>query len=174
MNQHTALLVIDVQNGFINPNSCHIPDRIEQLIEETSYDHRIFTKFVNHPGSQYERLLRWKRLQSESETAIVDQLAKYSTITIEKRYYTCLTESFRSYVRKHKITTFHIVGIDTDICVLKSAVDLFENEMTPIIFSECCMSHAGDEIHKAALSILPRFIGRDQVVANYRSYLKLS
>lgn len=174
MNKHTALLVIDVQNGFINPNSSHIPDRIEELINEVSYEHRIFTRFVNYPGSQYELLLRWKGLQSEPETAIVDQLRQYPTVTIEKQYYTCLTDSFRSYIKEHHINTFHIVGIDTDICVLKSAVDIFENEMKPIVFAECCMSYAGDEIHKSALSILPRFIGQRQIVSDYRTYLKLS
>ncbi len=57
-----------------------------------------------------------------------------------------------------------VCGIDTDICVLATAVDLFDRGFRPFVISDLSMSHAGPELHDAALRILPRFIGGDGIV----------
>lgn len=68
---------------------------------------------------------------------------------------------------KERIDTIDICGIDTDICVMKSAADLFENSITPRVLAEYCASTAGDDHHKAALKIIGRYIGRDQIIYNH-------
>ena len=43
----TALLVVDVQNGFIDQFARHIPARITNLIQRDEHSPVLFTRFVN-------------------------------------------------------------------------------------------------------------------------------
>jgi nicotinamidase-related amidase len=56
-------------------------------------------------------------------------------------------------------TDLYVCGIDTDICVLKTAVDAFEYDLTPWILQDACASHAGPEAHTAG-----RFIGTNHII----------
>ena len=59
----------------------------------------------------------------------------------------------------------YICGIDTESCVLKTAVDAFERDLTPWIVEDACASHAGPEPHYAGLLVARRFIGRSQIIS---------
>lgn len=169
-----AIIIIDVQNGFINPATANIPGKIKALLDAVTFEHRIFTQFFNPPGSPYEKLLHWTRLRSDDEVAIVSELLPYPTIAFRKPIYSCLSPDFLNYTKKHRIREFYLAGIDTDSCVLKSAVDLFEQGFKPMVLADCCMSHGGRAPHDAALTILPRFIGGDQLIKDSQHHFGLS
>jgi nicotinamidase-related amidase len=169
-----AIVIVDVQNGFINPSTAHIPAKIKSLLDAVVFEHRIFTQFFNPKGSPYESLLHWTRLRSDEEVAIVDKLQSYPTVVLRKPIYSCLNPEFFGYAAMHKIKEFYIAGIDTDSCVLKCAVDLFEAGFKPMVLADCCMSHGGISAHEAALLILPRFIGADQVINDSMKHFGLS
>jgi len=57
-------------------------------------------------------------------------------------------------------------GIATDGCVLKTAVDLFEAGIRPVVLTDAVSSHAGDEVHQAGLLLISRFIGGEQLVTS--------
>ena len=173
MNTERTIVIVDVQNGFITPASAHIPDRINQLLGKVDFRHRVFTRFHNPPGSQYEKLLHWTRFRTPPETEIVTELQGKPTLIIDKNIYSSLTKRFLDFLRTENIEEIYVAGIDTDICVLKTAVDLFEAGYRPIVLADCCMSHAGITVHKAALEILPRFIGRKQIVHDSAAHFGL-
>lgn len=64
-----------------------------------------------------------------------------------------------SYLHKQRIEQVFVVGIDTDMCVLKIAMDLFDIGIEPIVFTDCCASTAGLQAHLAGLAVLSRNIG---------------
>lgn len=167
-----ALLVVDIQNGFINDDTKHIPQKVKELIVAQKYEFKIFSRFINTDNSQFERLLNWSKVKTSPETDIVSVLQEEPTLVVDKAYYGCITQTLVEYVKENNIDEFHIVGIDTDICVLKSAVDLFENGFTPFILTEFCMSTGGRIAHNNAIRILPRFIGGKQVVSDYKMFYK--
>ena len=43
------LLVVDVQRGFLNEFTHHIPERVVRLIQSNKYDPVLFTQFINTP-----------------------------------------------------------------------------------------------------------------------------
>lgn len=45
----TALIVIDLQNAFITPESADLPARIAAHVDASHYDLVLFPKFVNYP-----------------------------------------------------------------------------------------------------------------------------
>ena len=161
---HTALLVVDVQSGFVNPGTCHVIPEIEQLLGQ--YTHVIATRFFNPPGSNFRHLLHWERFdQQGADFPLAIELPRDATV-IDKPEYTCVTPAFLELLRRREVTEIHVCGIDTDICVTKCAVDLFEAGFRPVVLGFACASNGGEEYHEAALKILRRYIGGEQVLVD--------
>ena len=168
MNQ-AALIVVDMQNGFIGSRTEQIIPAVEGLImdwQKQNADNIVFTRFTSLAGGQYERLIGWKRLQVEPETNLCPQIAPLARNIINKNYYTAFTTELKELVSKQGWKTFGICGIATDSCVLKTAVDAFELGYTPYVLADACASHGGIEVHDAAIRLLGRFIGKNQIITS--------
>ena len=157
-----ALLVVDVQRGFINEHTAHIPALIESLLP--SYQNVFATRFYNPENSNYRRLIKWNRFSPKSADFEFAFTPTSNVRIINKPIYTCVNSEFLSTLEGLMISEIHIAGIDTDICVTKCAVDIFEKGLTPFVLAKYCASHAGPALHQAALKILARFIGSEQVI----------
>jgi nicotinamidase-related amidase len=167
------LLIVDVQNGFVNDKSRHVlPVIVELATHWQSTSQPIYmSQFTNYPGSQWERLIGWHRLESEAEIAIREELQLFvnDAVTFRKRSYSCLVGSFLSDLRSHDWDEVVLCGIATDGCVLATAVDLFEfkdRPIRPVVVRDGCASHAGEAVHAAGIQLIERFIGRSQVVSS--------
>ena len=159
------LLVVDVQRGFINEFTQHIPARIKCLIERGQYAPVLFTRFVNSPTSPYQTLLRWHACATPPETELVDELAQFADQdrVFTKHGLTGVSDELGDRLRKEGFSRIHVVGIDTDMCVLKTAMDIFDLGIEPIVLVDCCASTAGLQAHLAGLAILSRNIGPHQL-----------
>lgn len=161
MVEDKLLLIVDVQKGFICDKTKHIPSLVEKLQYE--YKHVFATRFINPIDSQYRKLIHWSKFTPGSEEIDLAFTPKEGVNIIDKYIYTCVTDTFLTYLETNSIKEVIICGIDTDICVTKCAVDLFEKGYTPIVLKDYCASHAQDDVQEAALIILSRYIGREQV-----------
>ncbi len=161
-NSHKALLIVDVQVGFINDATRHILPKVEAL--QKQYRHVYATRFVNIEGSPYRKLLDWHRFGERSADVALAFQPFDGVVIIDKNIYTCVNADFLEDLRGKGIDEVAICGIDTDACVSACAVDLFENGIKPVLLSDACASHAGAEFHEAALRILGRLIGKRQIV----------
>ena len=161
-DSNKALLIIDVQVGFVNDATRHILPKVEAL--QKQYKHVYATRFINAEGSPYRKLLDWHRFYESSVDVPLAFQPVDSAVVIDKNVYTCITPSFMEDLRSKDIEEVAICGIDTDACVATCAVDLFENGIRPVLLTEACASHAGAEYHEAALRILARLIGKNQIV----------
>jgi len=163
-----VLLVVDMQNGFLGHRSGHVLPIVTRVVEE--FKKRgipvVLTRFHNNPDSQYERLIGWTRLRTSPEVDLAPGLEFDGVAIIDKTIYTALTPEFISMIESHGWRTVAICGVATDGCVLKTAVDVFERGMVPLVLADACASHAGDDVHKAGLLLLSRFIGKQQVISS--------
>lgn len=160
-----ALVVIDVQKGFVNSHSKPVVPRIKKLLKSGKFKHVVFTRFVNRKRSPYRKIMKWHKLSSAPETDIVDDLLPYANVVFTKSVYSPFSSSdFGNFISKNKITELYLVGIDTECCVLKTAVDAFERGMTPIVLAYYCASHAGKAFHKMGLKAAARYCGEKQVI----------
>ena len=155
------LLIIDVQKGFINDATRHIPARVADLARH--YDQVIVTRFINREGSAHRRLIHWDRFAPGSDDTPLAFEPPAGAAMIEKSTYSCVDAAFRARLELIGAEEVHICGIATDNCVLKCAVDLFESGFRPVVLADYCASHAGIEYHRWALKILKRMIGAEQV-----------
>ena len=164
--QNTALVVVDMQNGFLNEKSRHIIPSVVNLVEQMSNRDVpvLFTKFQNKPCSQYERLIGWQRLRESPEIDLTPELSTFAREVFVKNFYSAFTDAFSQRVQEAGWTNLVLCGVATDGCVLKTAIDAFERDLTPFIVADACASHAGQAVHDAGLLLAGRFIGKPQIV----------
>lgn len=172
----TALIVVDLQNGFATPDAAHVVPVIVDLVRrwQTAGGHVIFTRYHNYPGSPYERLIGWYGLHGPPETDLVGDLGSLvdgpRAHVIDKTVYTALTAEGRQLLADLGVTDVCICGIATDGCVLKTTLDAFEAGYTPWVLADACASNATrvspQEVHQAALLLVSRLVGPGQVISS--------
>ncbi len=156
-----VLVIIDVQTGFVNDATGHIPDTVESL--QIPFERVFATRFENAPGSPFRAFLGLQRFapgMPETELAFVPR--HDARILVKHGYSAARGEIERA--GKEAGGAVHLCGIATDNCVLATAVDLFDAGLRPVVIADACASHAGPRYHEAALMILKRLIGEKQVV----------
>lgn len=156
------LLIIDLQKSFINYNTENIPKAIEELLNKNIFNYIIFTKYINDEDSIFYKKLDYKGCMSIKNRNIVIDTKNYKII--EKRGYTALNDELREYIKDNNIEEIYVCGLDTDACVLKTSIDLFENNYNVKVIKDLCMSHSGIEMHDSAINILNKMIGKDNVI----------
>jgi nicotinamidase-related amidase len=164
-----VLVVVDVQNGFVTENSERVVPVIKAFVSrwQAHGGDTVFTRYHNYPNSPYERLIKWTALQCAPETEIADELkplASHATAVVDKDIYTLFNDDGAALVKERGWTDLYICGIDTNSCVLKTAVDAFERNLTPWILADACASHSGPEVHAAGLLVAAKFIGPRQII----------
>ena len=159
------LLVVDVQRGFLNRFTNHVPTRIARLIERGNHDPILFTRFVNVAGGPYHRFLDWHACEHPPETDLAPELARWAAPdrVFTKRGYTGISDALASCLRDLRPGGVTVVGIDTDMCVLKVVMDVFDLGIKPTVLVDCCASTAGLQAHLAGLAVLARNVGADQL-----------
>lgn len=158
-----ALIVIDVQQGFISDYTKKCLEHIYQLLESQDFDTVISTRFFNPENSPFRRFIHWHRLSTDDEIRLDDTVAKHSHYVIDKSTYGA-GEQIIAILNQMKIQQVTIVGIDTDVCVLQNAAYLFERGFEVTVDTKGCATNGGLEADKAAHRLLQRTIGRDYVI----------
>ncbi len=92
---------------------------------------------------------------------------------VEKPFYTAFTAKFSALAAKYSWRTLMICGLSTESCILKTAVDAFEREFTPIVVADACASDLGRQMHLSGLEIIKVLIGKDQVMNTHELLLNL-
>lgn len=156
------LLVIDVQRDFINKNTKDYVSKIKELIDSKEFDDISFTKFINNENSKWYKELNYSGCMDKEGQSIVLDTKEYKIF--EKTIYSALNDEFRTYIKEKNISQIYLCGFDTDACVSKTAIDLFENDYDVYVLKDYCMSHVGVELHNTIINNLIRLIGKNRIV----------
>jgi nicotinamidase-related amidase len=99
------------------------------------------------------------------EDTIIEQLA--SVDDISKRSYSAFSDArVLEILRDQKVDTVALCGVDTDACVMATALSAFDLGLRPLVLSDLCASSGGDDYHRAALMLLERNIGHRQILTS--------
>ena len=139
----TALLVIDVQKA-----SCKNIG-IAEAIEKAQYDYEyvFISRFINK-ASPLVSLMPWDGYDNEELAFTPAPHAK----VFEKNIYSSFIEDLTAF------NEVHLCGYDTDACVYKTALDLIEHNIRPIVLTRLCGSE-NEHFHQIGLELLKRNIG---------------
>lgn len=178
-----VLVVVDVQNGFVNEQSAHVVPVIDDLVSQwlAGGGKVIFTRYRNEAGSLYERLIGWYELHSEQEIALTPRLEHYlaedGTAVIDKTVYTALTGDGMALIGEGGFTDVVVCGIATDACVLATVIGAFDHGLTPWVVTDACASnasrHEAAEVHRMALVIMGRLVGEGQLITTREALMLL-
>ena len=156
------LLVIDLQNAFINDNTNHLIKKINNLIHNSRYDNIVFTRFINNNDSIWTKKLNYNEcISDESKKIVIDT---NNNLVIDKNIYSAFTDKLKKYIIDNNIKNIYLCGIDTECCVLKTALDLFENGYNIYVLKEYCACTRGITRHNNAIEILKSNIGEKYVI----------
>lgn len=156
------LLVIDVQNYFINEHTKNTLTKIKELVDSNKYDLTAFTRFINDENSIWYKKLNYKGcITKEGQSIAID--TKNNKV-FDKTVYTAVNDALKNYIRENNISEIYLCGFDTDACIQKTAIDLFEQNYDVYVLKDYCMSHAGKEIHDFYIDNLARLIGNDRII----------
>ena len=158
-----CLLVIDVQNGFVSDETDMVLPRIEQLMRDFQGSLIIATQFINVEPSGFRDIMHWKRLKDSPEIDLIPFVESLASFVFKKTTYTACTEEILNVLKEKNVDEVYLAGIDTDCCVLASAIGLFEQNIRPIVLEHYCASNGGEKSHNAALTVLERTIGKRQI-----------
>lgn len=159
-----CLMVVDLQNGFVNQHSRRVVRRIEELLKKECFDLVVASRFCNHEDSPFVRLMHWRRMMGDKEQAFASsQLEQRADLILKKDLYSCMTLDFLNWIESNEVSKIYFAGVDTDGCVLKSAFDCFDLGQDFVIIEDCCASSGGEKIHEMALNIMRRSFGMDRL-----------
>lgn len=97
----------------------------------------------------------------------VDDISLHRYIVFSATDQKSVTPLFLKKLNDGEVPThIFICGADTDCCVLKTATDLFEQSVMPIVLTEYCDSNGGPESHKSGIMVMDRLIGKKSIVAD--------
>lgn len=171
MNLETAvLLIVDVQNGFITNDTEHVVTGIAELAGrwQSEGGRVLFSRYFNYTGSEFERLINWRKLYAAPDTDLAEQLKPYGgrneEAVYDKRGYSALTDEFLRQVHRHGWTDIVVCGIDTELCVLATVFDAFDAGLTPWVVTDASASTGGLPAHNAGLLVMARGIGEHHLV----------
>lgn len=164
-----ALIVIDVQNYFINPLTKDLPGKIKRYVENhgDEFDLIIFTNFVNDPSSNSYKS-GWMECTQPPDTELVDELKpvlKYGQIFSKNVLSALKVKEIKRLLEQKKIDELYICGIDTDCCVLATSYDGFDEGYNITVLENLSMTHTGKNLHDFALKMINRNIGAVKTVS---------
>lgn len=143
-----ALLIIDVQKAAVTRKD--VAEKIEKL--QHNYEQVFVSKFVNEK-SPLLKILDWSGYDDES----LAFAPKDNAIVFTKTGYS-------SYVSQlDEFDEIHLCGFDTDACVYKTALDLVEKGIRPVILQQYCYS-ANQQMHEMGLKLIERNIGKHNII----------
>ena len=157
------LLAVDLQNGFLIAPECEAV--VPKVVDRASQFYQVWaTRFFNRNANLY-RQLNWNEMVSGLETELSTNLSPVVSKTFDKPSYSPVSQALLQALQSDAITTVAVCGVDTDACVMATALGLFDAGFETFVVSDGCASSGGQEYHEAAIKILERNIGAQYVIS---------
>lgn len=157
-----TLLIVDVQKGFVTPQSQHIVEPLEAL--QYQFDNVIFTRFHNPDPSPFRQILKYYKLAPHSAGTRLAIEPRADAVIFDRPLYTCVTDELRRHLAQLDVHEIFIAGIATEACVLKTVVDLFEHNIVPWVLEDLCASDKDRQFHDYAIAIIGKLIDPGHVI----------
>jgi nicotinamidase-related amidase len=160
------LLGIDLQEGFLHDEARkdRYVERVEDFLDQHKDEWIVLSKFINQPGNNFEKLINYTSLdKNDPKARLIGNLESLHFETIEKDTYSAWHSPLTERVAEKGIKKVVIFGLDTEACVLKTALDIFDAGIEPVVLEDLCYSSNGEHGHTAGINLLKVLIGLNQI-----------
>ena len=154
-----ALIIVDVQSAFLNERNEYVVDNILKILERVQYDLYVEATFHAEKGSLWETQQQWICPKGE-RTNTVEKLAlklkEIDPIKVDKETKSAFkgNKNVAKALKAAGIQEVHVVGLDTNDCVLATAYESFDMGFLTYVIEEGCQSSSSDALHQHGLKIL--------------------
>ena len=139
-------MIVDVQAAFDPP-----PAFLEKLRRYAKrFPCRIFTRYLNPPGSMFRKILKQKCCAPGSPDTFLLLTPEPEDLIIDKTGYGLLPRDI-ARLKRRQIKQVTVCGLDTDACVLGVMFSLFDAGLICHLKENMCWSSTG--LHRPALKI---------------------
>lgn len=147
LKNKNVLIVVDVQQAF------PVPPKLVEGIRKYSrrFDRRVFTVFVNPPGSLFRKKLGQHSCAPGSDDLILRVAPEPGDIVLKKSGYGISAKNIRR-LKAAGIKRVTVCGVDTDACVLGVMFSLFDAGIACRVKEDLCWSSGG--LHGPGMKIL--------------------
>lgn len=159
---NNLLIIIDLQNEFINEYTNNSINEIKTLISSNKYNNIIFTRFINSNNNPTFTKLNWNGCLDEESKKICIDTNNYKIL--DKETYSAYNSDLVNYINDNRIDNIYLCGIDIECCVLITAMNLFENGYNVYVLKDYSYCTNGINRKNNAIEILKRNIGKDRVI----------
>lgn len=157
------LMIVDMQKGLIKENNRFLIDKINNYLNEESFDNVYYTRFYNHEETSHSNILDWHKMTTEEEQNICVDVLENSFVLPKQTYGLHLEHLV--YLRNKGIKEVILCGTDIDGCILAIAYNLFDNGIKPIFKWDCCGSaNSNKEIKELMKDVIIRNFGKDCII----------
>lgn len=160
--KNDLLIIIDLQNEFINENTNNSIADISRLVESNRFNNIIFTRFINNKDNPTYKFLNYMGCLDNESIKICIDTKEYKII--DKGTYSAYNSELLTYIKNNNIKNIYICGIDIECCVLITALNLFENNYNVYVLKDYTYCTKGISRKNKAIEILERNIGKDRVI----------
>lgn len=159
------ILLVDIQEGYMNEELRTLPKDIEKHVKNYDYDLVIATRFINKNDSLHRSDIHIKDMTVFSSKAkLVNPIDKIADIVLMKSTYTSYTADVAKLLEKKDVKQVYIAGLNTETSILATALDLFDKGIKPVVLSHLCNTTNGKRINEAALEILRIAVGDECIL----------
>lgn len=166
-----CLVIIDMQVGFINENTEHLSQKIEDFIKSHNFSSIVGTRYINNENTACYKFEGWKDcMEGTVDVEILPKLLKYCSKVFDKNKYSAWQADFIEYVQQNNFDRLVFIGVNTGCCVLHTAFDAYNDLQDCLIISDLCGSTSGNQSHENALQVLRECITQERVIKaeNYK------
>jgi len=155
-NHKRALVLVDLQDGFVKKQKDRIVKNLKILLEQESYDVFIEATFHAEKGSLWDKQTHWTFPYEPTLPEISELLKDKSVVKVKKETRSAFkgNKNILALLKRNRIQEVHIVGFDTNDCVFATAQESFDNGFYTYVIEECTGSSDGYLLHIKTISIL--------------------
>lgn len=162
-----ALLIIDVQQFFIDDSTKFLPVKIAEFLQKNKFDFVFFFKFANSENSNWVKVLKWNKMINSNEQEVANELKPFlksdNVFVKESNFSVFSIKEFNDVLEKNEIKELFICGMDTDACVYVSAMEAFARGFDVKVLEDLCAASHGEEYHKSAMTLLRHNLGKSTI-----------
>jgi len=160
-----AILVIDVQNGFMKASNAYLVRNINRLLAKHPFGAVFCTQFVNTNSTLFAQSLNWHAMQAPPATNIAITIPSNAVVFQKSSY--GLTAQHLEQLLNLNVSQIYLCGTDIDACVLAIAFQLFDAGIQPMFIIDCCdTSSTSLTLKESATSILKRSFGAQSIITS--------
>jgi len=172
-----ALMVIDMQNGFLREGNLASPTCLEVLpavVEEVERaldagDHVIFTADTHETDDREFEIFPTHCVRGTHEAELADELKQFlgrdQVHLLPKRRYSAMFETeLEGLLHRYGIDKVRICGVCTDICVMHTTADLRNRDIPVTVVARATATfdapeHGAEEIKEESLAHMSSILG---------------